>query len=107
MTHLHPWTLRQQDAEEDHVHFVGSLRNSSTWETSLATWLEGNAISQESACYIGSCLSVYRVHPRDPNDDARSDEHFSDDKLVLTEAGLEKASNTWVGGRVADKRNEK
>ena len=70
-------------------------------------WLEGNVISQESARYISNFLSVYRVRSRDLNDDARSDEDFSDEELVLTEADLEQASKTRVGGRVTDKPNEK
>ena len=52
-------------------------------------------------------LSVYRIRPRDPNDDARSDVDLSDEELVLIEADLEQASKTRVGGRVTDKRNEK
>ena len=64
-------------------------------------------ISQASARYIRTFLSLYRVRPRDPNDDARSDENFSDEELVLTEADLEQTSKTRVGGRFADKRNDK
>ena len=44
MSYFHPWTLRQEDAEENHVPFAGCLRNLSTWEGSLATWLDGNVI---------------------------------------------------------------
>ena len=64
-------------------------------------------ISQESARYIGNCLIVYRVRPRDPNDDARSDEDFSDEEFCLIEADLEKAMKTMVGGLITNKRNEK
>ena len=34
-------------------------------------------------------LSVYRARPRNPDVDARSDEHSSDDECVLTEEALE------------------
>ena len=50
---------------------------------------------------------MYRVRPRDPNDDARSDEDFSDEELVLTEAALEQALKTRVGGRSTDKTKGK
>ena len=56
------------------------------------------ALYQESARYISTFLSVYRVRPRDSNDDARSDSYFSDEELTLTEADLEEALNTRVGG---------
>ena len=51
-------------------------------------------------------LSVYRVRSCDPNDDARSDEDFSDKEIVLTEAQLEQALKTRVGGRITDKTKE-
>ena len=44
-------------------------------------------------------LSVYRARPRDPNDDARSDEDFSDEEFVSTEEALEQAMKSRVGGR--------
>ena len=97
MAYFHPWTLRQQDAEEDHVPFAGCLRNRSTWEEYLSTWLKGNVIFQESALYISNLQSSYRVRPRHPNDDARSDEDPSDEEFVLTEAALEKAMRSrWT-----------
>ena len=43
-------------------------------------------------------LSVYRVRPRDPNEDAHSDEDF-DEELVLDETTLERAMQTRVGGK--------
>ena len=49
--------------------------------------------------YISNFLSVYRVRPRDPNEDARSDEDFSDEELVLNEDMLEQAMKTRVGGK--------
>ena len=91
MSDFHPWTLRQEDAEDHHVLFAGCLRNLSTWEDYLVIWLDGNIISKESATYISNFLSVYRARPCDPNDDARSDEDFSDEEFVLTEAHLEQA----------------
>ena len=37
MTYFHPWTLRSQDSDKDHVHFAGCLRKSdATRESSLA-----------------------------------------------------------------------
>ena len=44
-------------------------------------------------------LSVYRVRPRDPNDDARSDEDFDDEELIVDESTLEEAMKSRVGGR--------
>ena len=41
MSYFHPWTLRQEDAEDNQVPFAGCLRNLSTWEDDLATWLDG------------------------------------------------------------------
>ena len=103
MTYFHPWTLRQQDVEEDHVPFAGCLRTSPTWETSLAMCLEDNVISQESVRCISKLLSISRARPRDPNDEARSDEDFSGEEPILTEADLEEALKTRVGGRATDK----
>ena len=45
---------------------------------------------------------MYRVRPRDPNDDARSDEYFEDEKLTLDENLLERAMQSRVGGRGGD-----
>ena len=50
---------------------------------------------------------MFRVRPRDPNDDARSDADFSDEGIVLTEAALEQALNTRDGGRATDKSKGK
>ena len=44
MSHFYPWTLRQEDAEDNHVSFAGCLRNLSAWEDDLAVWLDGNII---------------------------------------------------------------
>ena len=90
MSYVHPWTLRQEDAEENDVPFAGCLRKNSTWETSLANWLDGNVISKESAKYISNVLIVSTAYVPVTylNDDARSDEDFSDEEFVLTEAQL-------------------
>ena len=45
-------------------------------------------ISQDSLRYVGIFLRVYRVRPRDPEDDARSDEDFDDVKLELDETNV-------------------
>ena len=52
-----------------------------------------------SAISISNFLSVYRVRPCDPNDDARSDGDFSDEELVLIEVQLEQALKNRVGGQ--------
>ena len=100
MAYFHPWTLRADDEEGVAVPFAGRLRASEeSWDTALRTWLDGNVISCESVRYISNFLSVYRVRPRDPNEDARSDEDFSDEDLVLNEDMLEQAMTTRVGGK--------
>jgi hypothetical protein len=100
MAYFHPWTLRADDEEGVAVPFAGRLRASEeSWDTALRTWLDGNVISCESVRYISNFLSVYRVRPRDPNEDARSDEDFSDEDLVLNEDMLEQAMKTRVGGK--------
>ena len=48
---------------------------------------------------MGNVLSVYRVRPRDPNEDARSDEDFDDEELIVDEHTLEEAMRSRVGGR--------
>ena len=64
-------------------------------------------LGNEIAKYITNVLSVYRVRPCDPNDDARSDEDFSDEEFVLTEAQLAESLKTRVGGRRVDKSKAK
>lgn len=49
--------------------------------------------------YVSNFPSVCRVRPRDPNEDARSDEIFSDEELVLDENLLEQAMKTRIGGK--------
>ena len=49
---------------------------------------------------------MYRIRPRDPNEDARSDEDFDDEKLVLNEALLERAMRSRIGGRSVDDVND-
>ena len=102
MSYFHLWTLRHEDAEDNHVLFAVCLQNLSTWEDYFATCLNGSVISKDSARYISSFLSVYRVRPCDPNADARSDEDFSDEEFVLTEAQSEEALKTRVGGISTD-----
>ena len=105
MAYFHPWTLRADDEESDAVPFAGRLRgNDESWDTALRTWLDGNVLSCESVRYISNFLSVYRVRPRDPNEDARSDEDFSDEELVLNEDMLEQAMKTRVGGKEKKRR---
>ena len=83
MSYFHPWTLCQQ-AADDHVRYVGYLRQKHmSWQESLTEWLDGNVVGLESVRYIGNFLSVYRVRPADPEDDAHSDEDVSDEELIL------------------------
>ena len=51
-------------------------------------------------------LSVYRVRPRDPNDDARSDEDFEDEQLILNENLLERAMRSRVGGKAFEDEHD-
>ena len=100
MAYFHPSTLRQQDAEDPCEPFAGNLRtDGNTWQEALATWFNGNVISEESVRYINNFLSVYRARPRDPSEDVLSDEDVSDEELELTEADLARALKTRVGGR--------
>ena len=76
----------------------------------LATWLDGNVICKESARYIRMILkSVPRTSTwRDPNDDARSDEDFSDEELFLTEEALSKQCKLeWVDAALQRKQMER
>ena len=107
MAYFHPWTLREGEEEGDVVPYAGSLRTGeNSWEAALKKWLDGNIISQESLRYVGNFLSVYRVRPRDPDDDARSDEDFDDEKLVVDETLLERAMRSRVGGRGGEDAND-
>ena len=107
MAYFHPWTLRGNEEESDVVPYAGSLRaGEDNWEKALTKWLDGNIISQESLRYVGNVLSVYRVRPSDPNEDARSDEYFEDEKLVLDENMLEQAMKSRVGGKEKDNVND-
>ena len=101
MAYFHPWTLRQTDAEANVEPHASELRGEefSSWRDALTTWLDGEVVSQESARYINNFLSVYRVRPRDPSDDLRSDEDVSDEELILDDADPEKVMETRVGGR--------
>ena len=44
-------------------------------------------------------MCVYRIRPRDLDDDVLPDEDFSDEELELTEADLARALETRIGGR--------
>ena len=80
MSYFHPWTLRAADEETSIVPYAGNLRPvDATWEMSISMWLDGNVVSQESARYVSNFLSVFRVRPRDQDEDARSDEDVDDE----------------------------
>ena len=72
---------------------------------SLSYWLNGNGVSHESVHYITNFMSVYRVRPKDVDEDILSDEDFQDEELDLTEADLAEALETRIGGH-ASKRNK-
>ena len=108
MAYFHLWTLRAADAEGDIVPYAGCLRAEDlSWEEAIKLWLDGNVISHESARYVSNFLSVYRARPRDPNEDAQSDENFSDEELIVDEEKLEHAMKTRVGGREVDNSKTK
>ena len=70
MAYVHPWTLRQEEAEQSVVSFAGCLKGEDqSWQGALAVWLDGEVIAEESMRYINNVLSVYRVRPCDPTED--------------------------------------
>ena len=92
MAYFHPWTLRAADEEHSLVPYAGKLRpEDTTWEMTLSMWLDGNVVSQESARYVSNFLCVYRVRPRDQDEDVRSDEDVDDEELILTTSDLKQA----------------
>ena len=107
MTYFHPWTLRAADELDGHVDeqqsvvpYAGNLRpQDATWEVTLSMWLDGNVVSQESARYVHNFLSVFRVRPRDQDEDVRSDEDVDDEELILTTSDLNQALKTRIGGQ--------
>ena len=99
MTYFHPWTLRAADEEQSIVPYAGNLRpNDATWEMTLSMWLDGNVVSRESARYVSNFLCVFRVRPRDQDEDMRSDEDVDDESLILTAKDLQQALKTRIGG---------
>ena len=42
-------------------------------------WLDGTVVSQSSARYVSHFLCVFRVRPRDQDEDVRSDEDVDDE----------------------------
>ncbi len=99
VTYFHPWTLRIQDAEEHFVPHASNLQAQDvTWEDTMSTWLNGNVISQESARCVNHFLCVFRVRPRNPDEDERSDEDIDDEELILTKENMKEALKTRIGG---------
>ena len=99
MTYFHPWTLRAQDADI-RVPYAGALRHHDMlWEDAMSEWLNGHVVSAEAARYVGHFLSVYRVRPRDGDEEVRSDEDVIDEELVLTHDDLQEALQTQIGGK--------
>ena len=91
---FHLWTLRAPDAHF-YVPFAGELRHHDvTWEAAMMTRPNVSILVAEAARYANHMLSVYRVWPRDGEDDVRSGEDVGDEKLVLTRGDLQEAVNT-------------
>ena len=98
MAYFHPWTLRKDDGDDDIVPYAGKLRQQGlSWQDALSSWLSGNVVSHESVRYITNFMSVYRVRPRDVDEDVLSDEDFQDEELELTEDALAEALKTRIG----------
>ena len=75
MVYFHPWTLRYRSEDGTVVPFAGNLRpRGQSWQFALSEWLRGNVVSEESVRYINNFMCVYRIRPRDIEDDVLSDE---------------------------------
>jgi len=100
MTYFRAWTLRDSDAD-DQVPYCGKLRTTDlTWQESLQTWLDGGIGCEETKRYVGNFLSVYRIRPRDDEEDDRhTSDAASDEDLRVTASDLTEALRTKVGGR--------
>ena len=104
MTYFHPWTLRAADEAQSIVPYAGNLRpQDATWEVTLSMWLDGNVVSQESAHYVSNSICVFRVRPRDQDEDVRSDEDVDDDEFILTGKDLKQALKTRIGEQHTNK----
>ena len=80
MAYFHRWTLRAADETQSIVPYAGNLRpQDATWELTLSMWLDGNVVSQESVRDVSNIFCVFRVHPRDQDEDVRSDEDVDDE----------------------------
>ena len=103
MSYFHPWTLRQQDAD-DHVKYAGALRSTDeTWQDALEKWLSGNVLCEEAKQYVCNFLSVHRMRPRDDDsDDGNSLDIASDEELEVSRTSLAEALGTRVGGKEND-----
>ena len=101
LAYFHPWTLRQQDADE-HVPWAGSLRRrDESWQEALKGWLEGNVLCLEAQQLVGNFMCVHRVRPQDDRDSSggNSDDVVSDEDLTVSHDSLANALKTRVGGR--------
>ena len=82
MAYFHPWTLRQQDAD-DFVPWAGSLRRQEeSWQEALKGWLEGNVLTLEATRLVNNFLCVHRVRPQDDDESScgNSDDIIGDDE---------------------------
>ena len=101
MAYFHPWTLRQNDADQ-HVKYAGQLRGSNEpWQDALQCWLDGNIVCEEAAKYVSNFLSVHRMRPRDDDesDDGNSQDIASDEELEISRSELMDALTTRIGGK--------
>ena len=68
--------------------------------------MDGNVRSDEVAQYVNNFLNVYRVRPRDADDDVpRSEDDVSDEELEVSHNQLHEMLKTRVGGRYRGKNS--
>ena len=82
MTYFHPFTLNP-DLCSEHVPFLGNLCVAGkSWHESMRHWFDGRLLCEETKRYVNNFLAVTRTRP-DEEEDARSEDKFSDDELVV------------------------
>ena len=91
MTYVHPFTLNP-DLDSEHVPFLGNLCTAGkSWHVSLRQCFDGRILCEETKRYVNNFLTVTRARP-DEDDDARSEDKFSDDELVVGAHNFQKLS---------------
>ena len=107
MAYFHPWTLQTDGTDNNIVPYAGMLRKQGeSWQAALSYLLNGNAVSHESVRYITNLMSVYRVRPKDVDEDILSDEDFQDEELELTGTDLAEALETRIGCHASKKKQK-